>query len=125
MQFAYWMILVSALLPYATIALVKYGGSERPDNEHPRTWLANLSGWQQRGDWAHRNHFEVFPIFAAGVFVAELARAPQTGIDLLAAGFVGLRILYTGLYLANLPSLRSAVWSLGFLAIVGLFVLGA
>jgi len=42
------------------------------DNRAPRPSLESLSGWRQRADWAHRNHFEAFPAFAAVVFVAEL-----------------------------------------------------
>ena len=125
MTFAYWMILAAALLPYVTILLVKRAGAERFDNSRPRAWLAARQGWQQRGDWAHRNHFETFPIFAAAVIVAELAHGPQAWIDRLAGLYIALRVLYTLLYLADKPTLRSAVWSLGFLATLGLFILGA
>jgi|SRR5579859_6127191 len=124
MHLAYWMILAAGVLPHLTIFLVKRAGSPDFDNHRPRAWLENLSGWRQRGDWAHRNHLEVFPLFAAAVFVAELTQAPQERIDLLAVGFVAVRILYTGLYLADLATLRSIVWSLGFAVTVWLFVLG-
>jgi uncharacterized MAPEG superfamily protein len=125
MHFAYWMILAAASLPYLTIFLVKRAGGGHFDNHKPRPWLENLSGWRQRGDWAHRNHLEVFPIFAAAVFVAELTQGPQDWIDLLAGSFVILRILYTVLYIADLATLRSIVWTLGFAVTVSLFVLGA
>jgi len=125
MQFAYWMILAAALLPYITILSVKRAGADRFDNSRPRAWLDARTGWQQRGDWAHRNHFETFPIFAAAVFVAELTHGPAALIDGLAGLYIVLRILYTGLYLADRPSLRSFVWSLGFLVTLALFVLGA
>ena len=123
MTFAYWMLLAAAMLPYLTIALAKSGGGI--DNRAPRLSLENLSGWRQRADWAHRNHFEAFPAFAAAVFVAELTHAPQSRIDQLAGVFVLLRVIYTALYLADQAVLRSIVWSLGFIAIIWLFVLGA
>lgn len=125
MHFAYWMLLAAAALPYLTILFVKRAGDRRFDNRRPRAWLDELSGWQQRGDWAHRNHFETFPIFAAAVFVAELTQAPQNRIDLLAGIFVAVRIVYTALYLADQASLRSIAWSLGFIVTLWLFVLGA
>lgn len=125
MHLSYWMILAAALLPYLTILFVKRAGGRRFDNQRPRAWMEQLTGWQQRGDWAHRNHFETFPIFAAGVFVAELAQAPQDRIDLLAGAFVVIRIVYTALYLANMATLRSIVWALGFLVTLSLFMLGA
>lgn len=125
MHFAYWMLLAAALLPYLTVLFVKRAGERRFDNHRPRAWMEQLSGWQRRGDWAHRNHFETFPIFLAAIFVAETTGAPQERIDQLASVFVALRIVYTGLYLADLATLRSIVWSLGFVVTLWIFVLGA
>jgi uncharacterized MAPEG superfamily protein len=125
MHLAYWMLLAAAMPPYLTIFLVKRAGDRRFDNRRPRAWLEELAGWQQRGDWAHRNHFESFPVFAAAVFVAELTQARQDRIDLLAGIYVAVRIVYTALYLANLATLRSLVWSLGLAVTIWIFVLGA
>ena len=125
MTFAYWMILAAAMLPYLTILFVKRAGRQRFDNRRPRAWLDAQTGWQQRGDWAHRNHFETFPIFAAAVFVAELTHAPQGWIDLLAGIFIALRVVYTVLYLADKAAVRSLVWLLGLVATISLFALGA
>lgn len=119
MHVAIGMIVVAALLPYATIVFAKAGAGV--DNHAPRRDLAQLTGWRQRADWAHRNHFEAFAPFAAAVIVAELAQVPQVKIDLAAGAFVLCRILYTALYLADLAALRSAVWSLGFIAVLTLF----
>ena len=123
MNFAYWMILAAAFLPYLTVAFAKAQGGI--DNRAPRHSLDGLTGWRQRADWAHRNHFEAFPAFAAAVIVAELAHMPQGRIDLLAGAFVLLRIVYTGLYLADWSTLRSIAWALGFICVLGLFVLSA
>jgi uncharacterized MAPEG superfamily protein len=105
MTFAYWMLIAAAMIPYLTIALAKSAGGI--DNRAPRPSLESLSGWRQRADWAHRNHFEAFPAFAAAVFVAELSHAPQTRIDQLAGIFVLLRVIYTALYVADQATLRS------------------
>ena len=122
MAFAHWMLIAAAMLPYLTIALAKSSGGI--DNRAPRPSLERLSGWRQRADWAHRNHFEAFPAFAGAVFVAELTHAPQTRIDQLAGIFVLLRVIYTALYIADQAILRSIVWSLGLIAVIWLFVLG-
>jgi uncharacterized MAPEG superfamily protein len=122
MTFAYWMLIVAVMMPYLTIALAKLGGGI--DNRAPRPALEHLSGWRQRADWAHRNHFEAFPAFAAAVFVAELSHAPQNRIDQVAGIFVLLRVIYTALYLADQATLRSVFWFLGLVAVVWLFVLG-
>jgi uncharacterized MAPEG superfamily protein len=115
------MLLVAALMPYVTVAFAKSGGV---DNRAPRPSLENLTGWRRRAEWAHRNHFEAFPIFAAAVFVAELTHAPQGRIDLLAGIFVLLRVVYTALYIGDKATLRSIVWSLAMISIIWLFVLG-
>ncbi|HXM84672.1 MAG TPA: MAPEG family protein [Stellaceae bacterium] len=122
MTFAYWMILAAAFLPYLTVAIAKSAGI---DNRAPRVSLDRLKGWRKRADWAHRNHFEAFAPFAAAVIVAELAHAPQSRIDLLAGAFILLRLIYTALYIANQAAWRSIVFTLGFLCIVALFVIGA
>ena len=122
MTIAYWMLIVAVMMPYLTIALAKSAGGV--DNRAPRPSLESLSGWRQRADWAHRNHFEAFPAFAAAVFVAELTHAPQSRIDQLAGIFVLLRVIYTSLYVADQATLRSVVWSLGLITVLWLFVLG-
>ena len=93
MTIAYWMLIAAVMMPYLTIALAKSAGGV--DNRAPRPSLESLSGWRQRADWAHRNHFEAFPAFAAAVFVTELTHAPQSRIDQLAGIFVLLRVIYT------------------------------
>ncbi|MES1146922.1 MAG: MAPEG family protein [Solimonas sp.] len=50
-----------------------------------------------------------------------IRHAPQTRIDLLAAGFVVARLAYIGFYLANLASLRSTAWTIGMLCTVAIF----
>jgi uncharacterized MAPEG superfamily protein len=122
MTFAYWMIVIAIFLPYAAVVLAKSGGV---DNHAPRATLAALTGWRQRADWAHRNHFEVFAPFAAAVIIAELARVPQTKIDIAAGTFIVLRIVYTVFYIADLATLRSIAWSLAFICVLALFVMSA
>ena len=123
MTFAFWMVLAAVLLPYLTVMPAKR--SAKIDNHAPRLGMERMGGWQQRLDWAHRNHFETFPAFAAAVVIAQTAAAPQGPVDLLAGLFILLRIAYTGAYAADLPSLRSAIWTLGFLCVLGLFAAAA
>jgi uncharacterized MAPEG superfamily protein len=122
MTFAYWMIVVAMFLPYAAVVLAKSGGV---DNHAPRATLATLTGWRQRADWAHRNHFEAFAPFAVAVIIAELAQVPQTKIDIAAGIFIVLRVVYTGLYIADLATLRTIAWSLAFVCVLALFVTSA
>lgn len=121
MLISYWCILIAGILPYLSVALAKYGRKDF-DNAEPRAWLDKQTGWRRRADYAHRNHFEAFPFFAAAVLVAQQAGVAQGRIDALALTFIVLRLIYTALYLKDLPSLRSLSWAAGFLCVVGLFV---
>ena len=124
MTVASWAILVAALLPYGAVALAKFGGAGY-DNASPRAYLAGLTGWRARADAAHRNHFEAFAPFAAGVLLAQMAHAAQGRVDLLAAGFVAARLGYTAAYLADWATVRSALWLAGLVCTVLLFVVAA
>ncbi|MCI1003384.1 MAPEG family protein [Herbaspirillum sp. C7C8] len=124
MTLSYWCILVAGLMPVLTIAVAKYGRRDF-DNAEPRAWLDKQTGVRRRADYAHRNHFEAFPFFAAAVLVAQQVGAPQGQIDIAALVFIAARLLYTMLYLADKPSARSAVWIIGYLSVIALFVIAA
>ncbi len=121
MTFAYWCILLVAFLPLVWVGAAKVGGGNY-DNAKPRLFLQNLTGWQQRADWAQSNAFENFPPFAAGVLVAHSVGVPQVTTDLLAGTFLVARIAHGLAYIFDKPTLRSLVWSAGFLSMVGLFL---
>lgn len=123
MTLAYWMVLACAMLPYLTVAVAKYRSDY--DNAAPRAQLAAAEGTRLRAWWAHLNHFEAFPPFAAGVIIAHLAHARQDWIDLLAVAFVLLRVAYTLAYVGDRPTVRSLVWVAGFACMAGLFVVAA
>ncbi|WP_211462633.1 MAPEG family protein [Collimonas silvisoli] len=122
MTIAYWCVLIAGLMPLFTVVIAKRGRSDF-DNAEPRAWLEKQSGLRRRADYAHRNHFEAFPFFAAGVIIAQQVHAAQNILNLLALIFIVARVIYTVLYLQDRPSLRSAVWGVGFLAAISLFVL--
>jgi uncharacterized MAPEG superfamily protein len=124
MSFALWMILVAILLPIVTTGMAKWGVSGL-DNNRPREWAETLSGWRKRADWAHRNHFEALPAFAAAVLVATVTHAPGGTVNVLAGLWVLFRVAYTACYLTDRASLRSLMWVGGFACVVGLFVVSA
>ena len=124
MTTALWCVLLAGLLPYLATVIAKVGG-ERYNNRDPRAWLERQSGWRRRADNAQRNGFEAFPLFAAGVLVAQWAHAPQSRIDLAAFLFIGARLAYLSCYVANWHYARSLTWLVGLVASVTLFFLGA
>jgi len=123
MTVAFWAILAACFVPLVCAGLAKSGGTF--DNAIPRAWLDRQTGWRQRADWAQRNHYEVFPAFAAAVIVASLAGAPRAWADALAVAFVLARVAYSAAYIAGLHRLRSLLWSVGFGCVLGLFAISA
>ena len=121
MNKAFLCVLIAGLLPYLGTMAAKWG-FRRFDNNNPREWLAQQTGFRARGNAAQANSFEAFPFFAAGVIVATLAQVDAARIDLYAIVFVLARVGFIGCYLADKASLRSLFWLVGLLSVVGLFV---
>ena len=124
MAISFWCIVAAWLVVYGTklpvaVAMQRAGGY---DNRLPRAQQARLDGWGARAVAAHQNGFESFAPFAVAVLMAHLGGGPQRLIDLLAIAFVVARFGYVICYLAGWASLRSAVWSVGFLLTFALFV---
>ena len=120
MTIAYACLLFMGLFPYVAAGIAKKG-FEGYDNSMPRQWLAKQTGFRARANAAQANLFESLPLFFAAVIIAQIANAPQARIDLLALGFVVARIAYLICYLANWPTARTIVWSLGLICVVTLF----
>jgi uncharacterized MAPEG superfamily protein len=125
---AYWCVLAAVLLPYACAYLAKSGGFGRSrkqggyDNADPRGWLARQEGFSARANAAQANSFEALPFFIGAIIIAHQLGAPQTRIDILAVLFVFLRIIYIAMYVAGLPTTRSAIWALAFVANLAIFL---
>jgi uncharacterized MAPEG superfamily protein len=115
---AAWLVVYCTKLPVA-VAMQRAGGY---DNHLPRAQQARLEGWGARSVAAHQNGFESFAPFAAAVLVGHLAGGPERIVDLLAASFVVVRIVYVICYLLDWAVLRSAVWTFGFLVTFALFL---
>lgn len=123
MTFAYWCVLMAALMPLLWAGAAK---SRRDfDNATPRDWLAGLDGWRRRANAAQMNSWEAFAPFAAAVIIAHLAGASQGSINALAGLFVAARLAYGLLYIANWPGLRTLAWLTGYGCVIGLFVAAA
>ena len=106
-----WPLLAAALMPllFTGIAKARGGGF---DNADPRAWQSRLSGLPQRAHAAHLNSFEAFPLFAVAVLFALLRGVPEAAILPWAWAFIGLRLLFGALYIANLATARSVAWAL-------------
>ena len=127
---AYWCVLIVALMPIVCTGIAKAGmfGKSRKDggydNDNPRAWLARQSDWRARANAAQANSFEAMPFFIGAVVIAHQLGAHQGRLDILAFVFVVLRILYIMMYISGMATVRSAVWSLGLAANIGILFLG-
>ncbi len=123
MTTALYCVLAAGLMPFLWTGMAKVRGP-RYNNWNVRLWQSKLEGAAQRAHAAHLNSFEAFPLFAAAVIVAQMNGAAQGRIDMLALAFIGLRVIYGILYLANLASLRSLAWIAALVCTIMIFVAG-
>lgn len=123
MPLALWCLLAAALLHLVSkmpLALAMAREGRGYDNHNPRDQQARLTGWGRRAKAIHDNQIESFPLFAAGVLAAMVSAPGSAAVGLCAAAYVVARVVYMLLYLADQATLRSAVWSVGFIASLAL-----
>jgi uncharacterized MAPEG superfamily protein len=123
---AYWCVLIVALLPYLWTSVAKASAGARYDNRNPRAWQARQDN--PRSQWAHAaqlNGFEAFPMFAAGVLMAQAAHVGANTVATLALVILAARVAHGLAYIAGHAGLRSLVWFVGFSCTLALLVMAA
>jgi uncharacterized MAPEG superfamily protein len=127
MSIANTCVLIAAVMPIVTMGMAKAAtaGKRRSDggydNNNPRDWASKQTGWKARAAAAQNNGFEALPLFVFAVLAAQFAGLDQARTDMLAMAFIGSRIVYTGLYFANIAALRSVVWAVGLGSTIAIF----
>ena len=125
-----WCVLVAALLPIVCAGIAKWGKFSTPrkqggfDNASPRAWLAAQTDWRARANAAQANSFEALPFFIGAVVIAQQLEAHQGRLDILAFLFVVLRMVYIMMYVANLPKVRTTVWTAGLFVNIAILFIG-
>jgi len=114
MTVAEWMIFAAVLLYLLTIAPFKPLGYKTFDNANPRDPKFYEPPLRNRALGAHLNGIETFPFLAAAVLLAEFRQCPQHETDILAIGFIVVRLAYVAAYLGNWPWTRTLLWNIGF-----------
>jgi uncharacterized MAPEG superfamily protein len=123
MTIAEWCLFGAVMLYLLTVAPVKALGRREFDNSAPRDPAFYEDPVRKRALGAHLNGVETFPFFAAAVLLAEFRDAPQHLVDLLACGFLLMRLAYVAAYIANRPTLRTVLWNIAFAFNVSLLFL--
>jgi uncharacterized MAPEG superfamily protein len=112
------ILTTSLWIPYV-IAQVRTNGPLTPSNYSDPTPRA-LPPWGKRADRAYMNAVETFAPFAALVIVAHLAgKAEATAFWVVS--FFWLRLAHAVVYLLGMPYVRTLIFTLGYVAIVGIF----
>ena len=78
--------------------------------------------WGKRADRAYVNAVENFAPFAALVIAVHLAGKANAMTAFWAMSFFWLRFAHAVVYLLGIPYVRTLIFTLGYVAVVGLFV---
>jgi uncharacterized MAPEG superfamily protein len=114
-------ILTAALwIPYVVCQVMTNGFLAPPNYVDPTARPVPL--WGKRADRAYLNAVESFAPFAALVLVAHVAGKADAMTAFWSMCFFWLRLAHAVVYLLAIPYLRTLIFTLGFVAIAGLFV---
>ena len=117
MTIALWCLFVAAILHVLSKAPVASLMAKLPEgynNNMPREQAASLEGAGKRAFAIHLNQIESFPLFAAGVLVVTALSINSSTVEYLAIAYVLARIIYIPIYLKDIATLRTMVWSVGY-----------
>jgi uncharacterized MAPEG superfamily protein len=117
---AYTAILTATLwIPYIFAQVVTNGFLQAPNYVDPAQRPVPL--WGKRADRAYLNAVEAFAPFAALVIVAQVSGKADAMTAFWAACFFWLRLIHAVVYLLAIPFVRTLVFTLGYVAVVGIF----
>ncbi len=113
-------ILTAALwIPYVVCQVMTNGFLAPPNYVDPAPRPVPL--WGKRADRAYLNAVEAFAPFAALVVIAQLAGKANAMTAFWAMCFFWLRLAHAVVYLLAIPYVRTLLFTVGFVEIVGIF----
>jgi uncharacterized MAPEG superfamily protein len=119
------LLLWSIALTFVQV-LVAVGGATLqvglPTLAGNREGLGELRGWAGRAQRAHRNMLENLPLFIALVLIAQIAGRTNAMTLLGAQLFFWGRLVYSVIYVAGLPWLRTLAWTVSVVGLVLIFL---
>ncbi|HXP30702.1 MAG TPA: MAPEG family protein [Stellaceae bacterium] len=117
---AYTAILTAALwIPYVVCQVMTNGFLQPTNYRDPAPRPVPL--WGKRADRAYMNAVEVFAPFAALVIIAHIAGKADAMTAFWAAFFFWMRLAHAVVYWLAIPYVRTLVFTLGFVAVAGIF----
>jgi uncharacterized MAPEG superfamily protein len=121
LKYLAWTAMLTAALwiPYVVSQVMTNGFLTPPNYVDPAPRPVPL--WGKRADRTYLNAVEVFAPFAALVIVAQLTGKANAMTAFWAACFFWLRLAHAVVYLLAIPYIRTVIFTLGFVAIAGIF----
>jgi uncharacterized MAPEG superfamily protein len=117
---AFTAMLTAALwIPYIVAQVMTNGFLTPPNNVDPTPRPLPL--WGKRADRTYLNAVEAFAPFAALVVVAQLTGKANAMTAFWAVCFFWLRLAHAIVYLLAIPYIRTVLFTLGFVAVAGIF----
>ena len=113
------LLTASLWIPYIVAQVSANGFLQAANYRDPTPRPVSL--WGQRAFRAHLNAVEAFAPFAALVLVAHVAGKSNAMTAFWATSFFWLRVVHAVVYWVGAPYLRTFVFTLGWVAVVGLF----
>jgi uncharacterized MAPEG superfamily protein len=115
----------AAALTFLLVVIAVAGATQQvglPKLAGNRDGLPEMTGWAGRAARAHRNMLESLILFAVLVLVAHLAGI-RNGTTLLGAQlFFWGRMAHAVIYIAGIPWLRTAAWTVSVAGLILIFV---
>jgi uncharacterized MAPEG superfamily protein len=117
---AFTAILTASLwIPYIACQVMTNGALNVQNYVDPKP--RPVPQWGRRADRAHMNAVESFAPFAALVIVAHLAGKANATTAFWAEAFFWLRLAHAVVYLLGMPYVRTLIFTLGYVAVIGIF----
>jgi uncharacterized MAPEG superfamily protein len=113
------MLTAALWIPYV-VCQVRTNGPLQPPNYVDPT-VRPMPLWGTRAHRAYLNAVETFAPFAALVLVAHVAGKADAMTAFWAAFFFWVRLAHAIVYWFAIPYLRTVLFTLGFVAVAGLF----
>ena len=118
---AFTAMLTAALwIPYIVCQVMTNGFLAAENYVDPTTRPVPL--WGQRADRVYLNAVETFAPFAALVILIHLAGKENATTAFLAMSFFWLRLAHAVVYWFGFPFIRTLIFTLGFVTVLGLFI---
>ena len=113
------LLTASLWIPYV-VAQVMTNGPLKPEN-YVDPAQRPLPAWGKRADRAYLNAVETFAPFAALVLLIQVTGKANGMTAFYAMSFFWLRVAHAVVFWAAIPYIRTIIFTLGYVAIIGLF----